>query len=164
MITLSARSWIVRLEDSFFAESIRQSLWLYPTVQVLHIVGIVLLVGSIILFDVRLVGLSRRISVKNLARHTLPIAKIGFILSIVSGFLLFSAHATDWISNPLFIIKSLLILLSIVNIFIFHTKFMVAVPTWKDDAIPPIAVRVIGWFSMVVWLLVVTAGRFLAYY
>ena len=83
-------SW---LENLVLAESIRGSLWLYPALEIVHLVGIVLLVGAAFMFDLRLLGLSKNLPPVHLSRHLLPWSQRGLLLIIPSGILLFITHA-----------------------------------------------------------------------
>jgi hypothetical protein len=71
----------------------RQWLWLYPSVEIVHITGIALLFGSIAVLDLRLLGLSRSIPVKSLTRHVLPWTAASFLLIVPSGLMMFIAHS-----------------------------------------------------------------------
>src|SRR4030095_6428267 len=87
------------LENSGLGQSMRQWLWLYPSVEIVHIVGIALLFGSIAVLDLRLLGLSRNVPVKALARHVLPWTIASFVLIVPSGLLMFTAHASEFIDS-----------------------------------------------------------------
>ena len=86
----------------------------------MHIVGIGLLFGSIAVLDLRLLGFSRSIPVKQLARHVLPWTAASFLLIVPSGLMMFTAHASDFISSPVFVIKMCLIMAAGVNAALFH--------------------------------------------
>src|SRR4030095_3562652 len=104
-----AAAWLVWLESSAVAVAMRQWLWLYPAVEVLHIAGIAALVGGAVMFDLRLLGVSRGLPVAALAAHLLPWARVGLGMVALSGALMFTAHATEWAENPAFRVKLLLI-------------------------------------------------------
>ena len=83
------------LEEAGIAAAMRDSLWLYPTVETVHIVGFVVLVGAVFLFDLRLLGFSRRLSVRQLALHLLPWSAAALILIVPTGILMFASAATN---------------------------------------------------------------------
>ena len=87
----------------------RSSLALYPAVEILHILGFVVLVGSILALDLRVLGLGRAIPIQPMAQLLLPLSRFGFLLAISMGFLLFSADAAHVVRNPAFQTKLLLI-------------------------------------------------------
>src|ERR671918_193275 len=103
------------LEGSGLGQAMREWLWLYPAVEIVHIVGIALLFGSIAVLDFRLLGFSRTIPVRRLAWHVLPWTAGSFVLILPSGLLMFIAHASDFITSPVFVLKMCLILAAGLN-------------------------------------------------
>jgi hypothetical protein len=155
------------LEGSGLAQAMREWLWLYPSIETVHLVGIALLFGSIAVFDLRLLGLSRRIPVKQLARHVLPWSAASFLLIVPSGLLMFSAHATDFIASPVFALKLGLIAVGLLNAALFHTMVYRSADVWDSDEMrklpPPPSARITALVSLVVWIAVIACGRLLAY-
>ena len=98
----------------------RSSPALYPAVEILHIIGFVVLVGSILALDLRMLGLGRAIAIAPMAQLLLPLSRFGFLLAISMGFLLFSADASHVVRNPAFQAKLLLIAAALVNVVIAH--------------------------------------------
>ena len=156
------------LEASGLGQAMREWLWLYPSVEIVHIVGIGLLFGSIAVLDVRLLGFSKTISVRRLSRHVLPWTAASFLLIIPSGLLMFVAHATDFISSPVFVIKLCLIMLAGVNAALFHAIAMRTANVWDTEEMrdlpPPPSVRLAGAASLLIWISVIACGRLLAYF
>src|SRR3954470_20898046 len=107
----------------------RSSPALYPAVEILHILGFVVLVGSILALDLRLLGLGRSIPMQPMAELLLPLSRFGFLLAISMGFLLFSADASHVVRNPAFQTKLLLIMAALANIVIAH------VGPWRHAAV-----------------------------
>jgi hypothetical protein len=141
----------------------RHWLWLYPFVEIMHILGFVLLVGAAVMFDLRLLGVSPRIPVSDLARHLLPWSRIGLGLVAPSGLAMFSAHATEWIANPAFWVKLSLIVLAGINAWAFHRWTFQSVAAWDRHVAAPGAARASAVASLALWVGVVTCGRLLAY-
>ena len=156
-------AWLVALETSGFAQAMRHWLWLYPIVEIVHILGFVLLVGAAVMFDLRLLGISLRIPVSDLARHLLPWSRVGLGMVAVSGISMFSAHATEWYANPAFWVKLSLIVLAGLNAWAFHRFTFPSVAIWDRGAPAPAAARVSAIASLALWAGVVTCGRLLAY-
>ncbi|HEX2500868.1 MAG TPA: DUF6644 family protein [Methylomirabilota bacterium] len=156
-------AWLVALESSGFAAAMRHWLWLYPFVEITHILGFVLLVGAAVMFDLRLLGVSPRIPVSDLARHLLPWSRIGLGFVAPSGLAMFSAHATEWIANPAFWVKLSLIALAGINAWTFHRWTFQSVATWERNTPAPAAARASAVASLALWTGVVTCGRLLAY-
>jgi hypothetical protein len=152
------------IEASALGQAMRQWLWLYPSVEIVHIAGIALLVGSIAILDLRLLGLSRSIPVRRLAAHVLPWSIASFALIVPSGLAMFVAHAGDLMSNPVFAVKISLILLAGANAGIFHAGAFRSAGQWDAEVMPPLAARAAGAASLLLWVSVIACGRLLAYF
>jgi hypothetical protein len=156
------------LEASGLGQAMRQWLWLYPSVETVHIVGIGLLFGSIAVLDLRLLGFSRHIAVRTLARHVLPWTLASFALIVPSGLLMFTAHATDFIGSPVFILKVCLILAAFLNAGLFHAITFRTADVWDSEEMrklgPPPSARAAGAISLALWISVIACGRLLAYF
>ena len=151
------------VEAGGLARAMREWLWLYPGVEVGHILGIAILVGSVVVFDMRLLGVGRHVSVRLLARFLLPWSVGSLLLIVPTGLMMFSAHATDFVDNPAFKVKLLLLIIAGANAGIFHTTVYQGVDSWDKDATPPLAARAQGLFSLLLWVTIITCGRLIAY-
>jgi hypothetical protein len=156
------------LEGSGLGQAMRQWLWLYPTVEIVHILGIALLFGSIAVLDLRLLGVSRHIPARTLAKHVLPWSIGAFVLIVPSGLLMFTAHATEFIDSEVFILKMLLIMAGLLNAALFHTITFRTVDVWDSEEMrklpPPPSARLAGALSLLLWIAVIACGRLLAYF
>jgi hypothetical protein len=151
------------LEDSSGAVAIRQSLWLYPILEIVHITGIALLAGPAFMFDLRLLGLSKNLSVSALAQHLLPWSRRGLLLIVPSGLLLFITNASELWHDPVFRIKMLLLVAAGLNALIFHRFTFPGVLASNENTILPPAAKVTACISIIVWLVIIACGRLLAY-
>jgi len=152
------------LEQTAAGTSIRESLWLFPVIETVHIFGIILLVGATSILDLRLMGLTfRDEAVSKLAQRFLPWAWAGFTIQVVTGLLLFSSEATKMYGNLGFEIKMLLILVAGINAFVFHEIAYQSVGKWDNDPVAPLAARAAGLISILLWFGIVAAGRWIAY-
>jgi hypothetical protein len=149
------------LQESALGHVMRSSPALYPAVEILHILGFVVLVGSILALDLRLLGLGRAIPIPPMAQLLLPMSRFGFLLAISMGLLLFSADAAHVVRNPAFQAKLLLIAAALVNIGIAHIGPWRRVALWGVEA--PAGAKVTALASLLLWLSVVCAGRLIAY-
>ncbi len=156
-------SAIGAIEGSALGQAMRQWLWLYPSVEIVHITGIALLFGSIAVLDLRLLGFSREVSAKKLAKHVLPWTLASFALIVPSGLSMFVAHATDFIGSPVFALKTCLIMAAGVNAAVFHVGVFRTAGSW-DMGTPPFAARIAGVLSLLIWISVIACGRLLAYF
>lgn len=156
-------AWLVWLETTEFAAAMRQWLWLYPIVEIFHIIGLAVLVGAAVLFDFRLLGLSRSIRVTALAAHLLPWARRSLLLIVPSGIMMFTAHATEMASNPAFQLKMALLIAAGANAAAFHAGVFRTVAAWDVEAPAPRAAKVSAMLSLCFWTGVIACGRLLAY-
>ena len=152
------------IESSALGQAMRQWLWLYPAVEIVHIAGIALLVGSIVILDLRLLGVSRSLPLRRLAAHILPWSAASFALIIPSGLAMFVAHASDLMGNAVFPLKICLILLAGANAGVFHAGVFRSVAQWDVEVMPPLAARVAAALSLLLWISVIACGRLLAYF
>jgi hypothetical protein len=158
----AAPVWLLWLQEGAVGQAMRQSPLLYPVVEILHIVGFALLVGSIIGLDLRLIGGARWLSAQGLARHLLRLAIAGFCLAALMGGLLFAAEAAALAQNTTFLAKLALIALAGMNAALFHLGAWSGVARWDPER-PPATARVAGAVSMTLWLAVLACGRLIAY-
>ncbi|HSD55298.1 MAG TPA: DUF6644 family protein [Burkholderiales bacterium] len=150
-------------ERSSLAEVMRHSLWMYPIVEIVHISGIAILVGAVVLFDLRLLGFSRTVSVRSLERHLLPWAWAAFLLIVPSGVSMLSAHTTEFAANPAFRVKLVLIAFAGLNAFVFHNGVYRSVSSWDQHQPTPAAAKASALLSLMIWFSVITCGRLIAY-
>ncbi len=151
------------IESTALGLAMRQSTWLYPAVETVHIIGLAILVGSIAVLDLRILGLSRSLPVRKLANHTLPWTAGSFLLIVPSGLMMFAAHATDFISSPVFALKICLVMAGVLNAALFHATVFRGAAQWDVDATPPASARASAALSLAIWLSVIACGRLLAY-
>ncbi|MCW3107297.1 MAG: hypothetical protein JWQ09_1803 [Segetibacter sp.] len=151
------------LENSSVAVAIRQSLWLYPALEIVHITGIVLLVGPAFMFDLRLLGFSKKLPVSVLSQYLLPWSRRGLLLIIPSGLLLFMTNAATLGYDMVFKVKMSLLVVAGLNALIFHQFTFRLVSSFNENTILPPAAKVTACISIIVWLGIIACGRLLAY-
>lgn len=154
---------LAAIERLPLAVAMRQELWLYPAVEIVHILGFVTLVGSIIVFDLRLLGLSRELPVRALARHVLPWSIGALLLIVPSGLLMFIAHASDLVGNTAFVTKLSLLFCAATNAAVFHAGVFRGAADWDAGATVPGIAKLHAIISLLVWISVLACGRLLAY-
>jgi hypothetical protein len=152
------------LDHTGMGTAIRESLWLFPVIETLHIFGIIALVGGTSILDLRLMGLTfRDESVTKLAKRFLPWAWFGFIAQVVTGLLMFSSEAVKMYGNWAFQLKMVLILVAGLNAVVFHSLAYQSVGKWDNDPVAPVSARIAGSVSILLWFAIVAAGRYIAY-
>lgn len=151
------------LEEGSIASAMRDSLWLFPLVETVHIVGFSILVGAVIMFDLRILGVSKRISVRMLARHLLPWSVGALLLIVPTGTLMFASEASDLVGNRAFVVKMLLLMLAGANAGAFHLGSFRDAELWDQNAPSPTGAKLHAIASMLIWIGVITCGRLIAY-
>jgi hypothetical protein len=144
-------------ESSGLGQAARSTTWLYPVANLIHVLGGSLLVGAIAVFDIQV--LRRAGSLKTLARATLPIAIMGLLVQLTSGAILISAEASTIVTNSAFQFKMAMLLVGLINVAAFHWRFGDAL---RSDAALDTA-RPLAAISLSAWVLVLLAGRAIAY-
>ena len=156
-------AWLQWLQNSSWAVGIRQSLWLYPAIEIIHITGIVLVAGGAIFFDLRLLGMSKKIPVADMARHLLAWSKRGLILAVPSGILLFITNAETLGYDPTFHIKLILLALAGINAWVFHAFVFRAKEQYNHSSSWSGSGKASAVCSIILWIAVIACGRLLAY-
>ncbi|AXC11878.1 putative membrane protein [Acidisarcina polymorpha] len=144
--------------------AIRGSVWVFPIIESIHVLGITVLVGTIAVVDLRLLGIvMKREPVSSIARQILPWTWAGFGLMFVTGLLLSIAEAATNYYNLAFRIKLVLLLLVGLNPLIFHLSVYRRVSNWDVSAVTPVRARLAAVCSLVLWSGIIVAGRMIAY-
>ena len=136
--------------------ALKSHVWAYPALEVVHICGIALLLGNLVLLELRVFGWGRALPVKDLARLSLGLAATGFGLAAASGLLMFASQPMELLSNRIFTLKMLLLFTAACNAAVFHARGSLE----KLD----------GWargqmlLSTAIWLAVIACGRWIAYF
>jgi hypothetical protein len=152
------------LEATPVATAIRESTWLFPTIETFHVLAIVLVVGTIMIVDLRLINVaSRRRPVSELMSEVLPWTWIAFICAAITGSLLFSSSATKYMHDGPFVYKMVLLLVAGVNMAIFHLGSYRKVAIWDSAAMTPTGARIAGGLSLLIWVTVVALGRWIGF-
>jgi hypothetical protein len=145
--------------------ALRESYYVFPVVEGMHVISLALSVGLIIWFDLRLAGLILKDqAVSAVFRPIRPYMLTGFGIMFVTGIALFWALALRCYASPFFWIKMALLLLAGVNIAVYHFTIDRRQAEWDTMLIPPAQARVAGLVSLVLWVGVIAAGRLMAYF
>lgn len=139
----------------------RGSSYAYPVANLIHLLGLVMLLGAIGVLDLRLAGLWRALPVAGLSRALTPVGIGGLLLLAPSGLVLFAADAGALVQSRVFQLKVLLIALALVNAAAFRTIWRLRLADW--DASPPPFGRAMAVGSVGAWLMVAALGRLIAY-
>lgn len=129
--------------------------WAYPALEVLHLLGVALLLGNLVLLELRVFGRGAALPVPDLARLSLTLVAIGFSLAAVSGTVMFATQPGDLLANRAFTLKMLLLFVAGSNAAMFHARQSLD----RMDR----AARLHMIVSTVVWVAIIALGRWIAY-
>ncbi len=160
MSILQLCEWI---GNTSFSVGIRESIWIYPIIESVHVLGLTLFLGLLLLWDTRLLGfVLRRVPVSALWRQLFPWIAFGAVIITISGTLLFWSDPVKFYGNVFFRIKVVALLLAAANAAAYHLGIERKLVEW-DTATPPRAARLAGGTSIAIWAIVVVVGRLIAY-
>jgi Family of unknown function (DUF6644) len=151
------------IEQQPYAAAIAQSRWLFPIFEIAHVMALTLVVGSVAMIDLRLLGIgNRQRPVTELMGSVLPWTWTAFAIAATFGLLLFSSKASTYYLNLPFRIKMICLALAALNMLIFHGLLERDVARW-DRGMPPLRVRIAGGVSLLLWITIVAAGRWIGF-
>lgn len=144
------------IEQFGFARALKASFIAYPVVNALHIASIGMLLTSVMLMDLRIVGVIRSVPHEPFVALLRRAAFLAFVGAVVTGLLLFSVRASEYAVKPVFLAKMVLILVAGANFFAF-----VLLSRNNDDV--SATAKVLAVVSLLLWLSVLFAGRFIGF-
>jgi hypothetical protein len=127
-----------------------------------HLLGLVMLIGGIGIVDLRLIGFARSVPLAPLARFLTPVAIVGLALLVASGFFLFAADAGKLFHSTVFRWKVTVLSIAIVNVILFEALWGRRFGCWTTG--PPFTTVAMAAASIGLWLLTATLGRLIAYF
>jgi hypothetical protein len=156
-------SFLEAISNSAIGIYIAEDPMAFPWIEVAHVLSLVTVFGSILLVDLRLMGLaSRDYPVNALTRTILPITWVAFVGAVVTGALLFSSNPYGYWGNTAFKAKMVLLLLAGLNMIVFH--FVTQRGGRMDNlGTPPVGARVAGFLSVTIWLAIIACGRWIGF-
>ena len=154
------------LQASPLGHAMRSSgVWAYGVVNLVHILGVASLFGSVLILDLRLLGFRRQIPLRDISGPTVPVAATGFAVAALSGVCLLVTKATEYVGNPFLLIKFPAIGLGILNVIALN-----CLPAWKEHKTRELSsheesrLAVMGGVSLFCWLTAISAGRMIGYW
>ncbi|MDO9133004.1 hypothetical protein [Hydrogenophaga sp.] len=129
--------------------------WAYPMLEVVHVIGVALILGNLVLLELRVFGWASALPIEPLARLSLGLVGLGFGLAVVTGLLMFGTQPGELLANRVFTVKMALIMLAGCNAGWFHTR--------RSLQLHDTTARVSMLLSTMIWILVITCGRWIAY-
>ncbi|MDZ4279391.1 MAG: hypothetical protein U1C04_01275 [Hydrogenophaga sp.] len=129
--------------------------WAYPMLEVVHVIGVALILGNLVLLELRVFGWASALPIEPLARLSLGLVGLGFGLAVVTGLLMFGTQPGELLANRVFTVKMALIMLAGCNAGWFHAR--------RSLQLHDTTARVSMLLSTLIWILVITCGRWIAY-
>ena len=161
---LSLYEFAQRVQEMPSSVALRESLWTYPIIETVHVLGLCLFVGTAWLWDLRLLGVTLRgVPVSRLSKQILPWTAVGFAIMAVSGLGLVFSEPLRFYSNIFFRIKLVLLAAAGLNAFIFHKTVGRRKDEWDSSSLLPFRARLAGALSLGLWATVIVTGRLIAY-
>ncbi|MDR2215553.1 MAG: hypothetical protein LBE59_06910 [Nevskiaceae bacterium] len=146
------------------AEWMRSSLKAMPVIESIHVMAITLVFGSILVVDLRLLGLlNANRAFTRIAHELLRLTWGAFAVAAITGALLFTPNSITYYHNTAFRLKMLAILAAGINMAIFEFRTVRGVATWDTTRTPPAAARLAGLLSIVLWVTVIILGRWIGF-
>jgi hypothetical protein len=160
------REFLSWLEASLLGHLMRETgTWTYAIVNLSHVLGTSTLFGSVLVLDLRLLGLWRRTPIAAIADPAVPVAVVGFAVAAMTGLGLLATKATDYAGNPLLTVKLFAITFGLVNVAVLNLS-----PAWQARRARELTqaetrqLARLGGISLACWLTAITAGRMIAYW
>ncbi len=161
---MSAPQFVQDIEASVVGEWMRSNLLAMPMVEATHVLCLTLVFGTILVVDLRLLGLfDRHRAVTRVAHEMLGVTWAAFAGAAITGAIYFAANASTYWSNTAFRFKMLAILLAGINMAVFHLITWRGVGAWDRDTPTPRAARVAAALSILIWTVVIVLGRLIGF-
>ena len=158
------RDFFLWMNETPWSVALRESFYVWPILEASHVMTLMLFVGTIIMVDLRMLGLVyRNVPLSEMDRRILPLTVAGFILLVITGLLLFYAKPLVYYHSLFFRLKILLIVAAMINILVYHFRIQKDMAAWDSDPKPPRSARISAAISLSAWVFVVITGRMIAY-
>lgn len=152
------------LYDLPISNYIRENVNAFPVIESLHVLAVALVFGTILIVDLRLLGLAaHRRGAGRLIKELLPYTWAAFMLAVITGALMFISNALSYAANTQFLLKLVALAVAGLNMAWFHSTAYRQIDRWDEDLLPPTAARVAGVFSILAWTTVIFLGRWIGF-
>jgi hypothetical protein len=153
------------LQSTGPATALRESNFVFPILEGIHVLSIALIAGTVAIVDLRMLGLAlKKEPVSQVAGQILPLTWAGFAVSVLTGTVLFASEAVKCYLSPSFRVKVLLLVFAGLNPLIFHSTVYRSVAEWGHAVRTPPRARLAAALSLTLWSGIVIAGRAIAYF
>ncbi len=161
---MSALSFFEWLANTRWSIALHESTWAYSLIESVHVLTLCLVLGTAVMLDLRLLGLTlRRVPASEVAGRLLPWTVAGFVVMVLSGALLFYGIPVRTFQSVFFRVKMAMLVFAGLNAWVFQWTVYRRVAEWDLDPVPPKRARLAGCLSLVLWAGIVVSGRMIAY-
>ena len=144
--------------------ALHESRYMFLIVLTVHVLTLCVFVGTAVMLDLRLLGLTlRSVPASEVMARLLPWTAAGFLVMIVSGALLFYAAPVLRYQNLFFRLKTVTLILAVMNAWLFHRTVYRKMADWDRDPVPPPGARAAAGLSLALWAVLITLGRMIPY-
>lgn len=158
------REFLEWLESTPWSIALLESLYVWPLLESTHVLTLALFVGTTVMMDLRLLGIAfKGVPASDFTARLLPWTRVGFVIMVITGVLLFYASPIRYYHNFFFRIKMLALLIAGQNVWLFHSRIHKQIDKWDLNPVPPRAARVAAAVSLSMWAVVIVTGRLVAY-
>ncbi|MGL4230765.1 MAG: DUF6644 family protein [Casimicrobium sp.] len=138
-----------------FIAWLKANAYAYPALEVVHIIAIAIVFGTLWIVDLRILGMMKALPLAAAVRNLLPWTMIGFALAAITGLTMFATRAGDLVSNSAFLAKMILLMVAGTNAGILHSRGSIDETNGLTRAQAAL--------SLLLWIAIVTCGRWIAY-
>lgn len=157
-------AFLKSVEATNFATSIRDSIWMFPIIESLHVISFTLVVGTIAIIDLRLLGLaSTSRSFQRMSSDILKWTWGAFVVTVATGLTMFTTNARIYYHNPFFRAKMILLLLAGLNMLVFELSAGRTIHSWDQAASAPRIGKAVAATSLVLWISIIFMGRIIGF-
>jgi len=157
------RALVEWLQSTSLSAAVTGNAWVWPLLETLHFAGLSLLIGTIGLFDLRLLGLAKGLPPKLMAR-LIPWGLAGFAMNVVTGVLFFVGEPGNYVNNVAFYCKMAFVALAGLNVLVFYLAMVKSVEALGPGDDAPLGAKLVAATSLILWIGVMAAGRLLTFY
>ena len=148
--------------DSALNQLIVGAWWIWPVLEIFHFIGLSLLLGGLLVIDLRLAGYFRILSPAT-THKLLPLVLTGFALNMITGILFFYGDPVTYANSAAFQLKMILIVVAGLNALLYYWKLHSLVHHWTADTDSTALAKMVAWTSLGVWTAVLLCGRLIPY-
>lgn len=161
---MNSPAFIEYLGQTALAQSIQYSPTAFPWIESAHVLALAIVVGSILIVDLRLLGYpGHRTGARQLIRDLLPFTWVAFLAAVITGGLLFISNAAMYWQSTFFLIKLGLLGLAGLNMAVFHLTAYRTISEWDESLPPPARARMAGITSLALWVVIIFLGRWIGF-